>query len=44
MVIFLDDGIGGGANKIRAKINSLMVTADLLKSLIKALFPSPTIE
>ncbi|KAJ7371341.1 hypothetical protein OS493_026441 [Desmophyllum pertusum] len=31
MVIFLDDGLGGGANKIQAKINSLTVNADLLK-------------
>ena len=31
MVIFLDDGIGGGANKIQAKINSLTVNAYLLK-------------
>lgn len=31
MVIFLDDGLGGGANRIQAKINSLTVNADLLK-------------
>ena len=31
MVIFLDDGLGGGANSIQAKINSLTVNADLLK-------------
>ena len=31
MVIFLDDGLGGGANSIQAKINSLMVNADFLK-------------
>ena len=31
MVIFLDDGPGGGASTIRAKINSLTVNADLLK-------------
>ena len=29
MVIFLDDGLGGGASKTIAKINSLMVHADL---------------
>ena len=31
MVIFIDDGFGGGANRIQAKINSLTVNADLLK-------------
>ena len=31
MVIFLDDGLGGGASKMKAKINSLTVHADLLK-------------
>ena len=31
MVIFLDDGLGGGAKSIQAKINSLTVKADLLK-------------
>ena len=31
MVIFLDDGLGAGANRIQAKINSLTVNADLLK-------------
>ena len=31
MVIFLDDGLGGGASSIQAKINSLTVNADLLK-------------
>ena len=31
MLIFLDDGLGGGANSIQAKINSLTVNADLLK-------------
>lgn len=31
MVIFLDDGLGGGVDKIQAKINSLTVNADLLK-------------
>ena len=31
MVIFLDDGLGGGVNRIQAKINSLTVNADLLK-------------
>ena len=31
MVIFLDDGLGGGANSIQAKINSLTVYADLFK-------------
>ena len=31
MVIFLGDGLGGGANRIQAKINSLTVNADLLK-------------
>ena len=31
MVIFLDDGLGGGANSIQAKITSLTVNADLLK-------------
>ena len=30
MVIFLDDGLGGGTNRIQAKINSLTVNADLL--------------
>ena len=29
MAIFLDDGLGGGANTIKAKINSLIVRADL---------------
>ena len=28
MVIFLDDGLGGGVNAIQAKINSLTVRAD----------------
>ena len=28
---FLDDGLGGGASKMKAKINSLTVHADLLK-------------
>lgn len=31
MVIFLDDGLGGGVNAIKAKINSLMVRADLIR-------------
>ena len=31
IVIFLDDGLGGGANTMRAKINSLTFHADLLK-------------
>ena len=31
MVIFLDDDLGGGANKIQVKINSLTVNAYLLK-------------
>lgn len=31
VVVVLDDGLGGGANKIQAKINSLTVYADLLK-------------
>ena len=31
MAIFLDDGLGGGASKMKAKINSLTVHADLLK-------------
>ena len=31
MVIFLDDGLGGGASKMKAKINSLTVHADLFK-------------
>ena len=31
MVTFLDDGLGGGASKMKAKINSLTVHADLLK-------------
>ena len=31
MVIFLNDGLGGGVNKIQAKINSLTVNADLLR-------------
>jgi len=30
MVIFIDDGLGGGVNRIQAKINSLTVNADLL--------------
>ena len=29
MVIFLDDGLGGGVNAIKAKTNSLTVRADL---------------
>ena len=32
IVIFLDDGLGGGAGLVQAKINSLTVHADLLKS------------
>ena len=31
MVIFLDDGLGGGSNPIKAKINSLTVRADLTR-------------
>ena len=31
MAIFLDDGLGGGTSKMKAKINSLTVHADLLK-------------
>ena len=31
MAIFLDDGLGGGVNTIKAKINSLIVRADLTK-------------
>ena len=31
MAIFLDDGLGGGASKMKTKINSLTVHADLLK-------------
>lgn len=31
MVLFLDDGLGGGASEMKAKINSLTVHADLLK-------------
>ena len=31
MAIFLDEGLGGGASKMKAKINSLTVHADLLK-------------
>jgi len=31
MVIFLDDGLGGGASKMKAKINSLTAHAYLLK-------------
>ena len=31
IVIFLDDGLGGDANKIQAKISCLTVNADLLK-------------
>ena len=31
MVIFLDDGLGGGVNSINAKINRLTVNADVLK-------------
>ena len=30
MAIFLDDGLGGGINSIKAKINSLTVRADLI--------------
>ena len=29
MAIFLDDGLGGGVNTNKAKINSLIVRADL---------------
>ena len=31
MAIFLDDGLGGGVNTIKAKINSLIVRADLTR-------------
>ena len=31
MAIFLDDGLGGGSNSIKAKINSLTVRADLTR-------------
>lgn len=31
MAIFLDDGLGGGINTIKAKINSLTVRADLTR-------------
>ena len=31
MAIFLDDGLGGGVNTIKAKINSLTVRADLTR-------------
>ena len=31
MAISLDDGLGGGASKMKAKINRLTVHADLLK-------------
>lgn len=31
MAIFLDDGLGGGINSIKAKINSLTVRADLTR-------------
>ena len=31
MPIFLDDGLGGGSNAIKAKINSLTVRADLTR-------------
>ena len=31
MAIFLDDGLGGGASKMKAKINTLTVYADLLR-------------
>ena len=31
MAIFLDDGLGGGSNSIKAKINSLTVDGLLLK-------------
>ena len=31
MVIFLDDGLGGGTSKMKAKINSLTVHADFFK-------------
>ena len=32
IAIFLDDGLGGGADHVSAKINSLVVHSDLLKS------------
>ena len=32
IVVFLDDGLGGGAGLVQAKINSLTVHADLLKT------------
>ena len=32
IAIFLDDGLGGGADPVSAKINSLIVHSDLLKS------------
>ena len=31
MAIFLDDGLGGGFNAIKAKINSLTIRADLTR-------------
>ena len=31
MAIFLDDGLGGGVNTIKAKINSLTVRTDLTR-------------
>ena len=32
IAIFLDDGLGGGADHVSTKINSLVVHSDLLKS------------
>ena len=32
IAIFLDDGLGGGAHPVSAKVNSLVVHSDLLKS------------
>ena len=32
IAIFLDDGLGGGTDPVSAKINSLVVHSDLLKS------------
>ena len=32
MAIFLDDGLGGGVSVVKAKINSLIVHADLTRS------------
>ena len=41
MVVFLDDGLGGGATELTAKIHSLRVHTDLIRfgpNLIKVFF------